>query len=129
MLEALIAVAIVAMALVPIMSLESQLTRRHAAQRAEHASLLAQQNALAIIRDMNVWQSPDGSAELQSGSIMRWRATPLSSPRRSLRAGNGEGDFEIVLYRLDVEILDRAGNRLTRFSVDKLGWRRAADGQ
>lgn len=123
-LEALAAVAIVALALLPIMTIEAQIARQQNERRIEHAAMIAQQNALAILRDMNASQSPQGVADLGDGNFMRWSGAPLSQPRRSVQPGNGEGSFEVVLWRLEVEIFDGTQTRIARFSVDKLGWRR-----
>lgn len=127
-IEALIAVAMIAMALLPIVTLETQLVRRQAAQKGMHAALSAQRNALAALRDMNVSQSPNGSRALGAEAIMTWRATPISAPTRSLQSGNGEGPFEVVLWRVEIEIRDGTGNIIRTFTIDKLGWRQLSVG-
>jgi prepilin-type N-terminal cleavage/methylation domain-containing protein len=126
LIETLVAVAIVAVALVPILSLEIQLQRRFADQRQQIEALQNQRNALAILRDINFSETPTGRIALAGDRTLTWRATPLSPAVRSTRFPTGDGDFEVMLLRVDVELIG-AEEQILRFRVERLGWRRLAD--
>ncbi len=126
-IEALAALAIVAVALVPLVDLQSQIVRANAQQRAIRDEAVAQQNALALLRDVNPLATPQGSRQIGEETVMTWRAVPISELVRTTRAGQGDGEFNVRLFRLDVEI---AGPRIsTAFSVDQVGWQPLAPGR
>ncbi len=126
LIETLVAIGIVAIALVPIMSLEIQLQRGFVEQRTRLAELQTQRNALALLRDFNFTETPSGRLPLGAGQTLTWRATALSQPIRSTRFPLGEGDFEVVLWRVEAEVIG-PGEQSVRFNVEKLGWRRLVD--
>jgi Tfp pilus assembly protein PilV len=123
-IEALAALAIVAVALVPLLDLQTQITRAHAQQRTIRAEADARRNALALLRDVNPTAAPEGLRQIGDGLTMRWRATPLTASVRTTRGGQGDGDFDVRLYRLDVDV---RGPRIeTAFQVEQLGWRQVS---
>lgn len=123
-IEALVALAIVALALIPLMALQAQVSRTYARDQLERAELNAKQNALALLRDVNVLASPQGARRLDSAHLLRWWATPLTAPTRTTRQGQGFGDFEIVLFRVDAAIEGGAPPRApVSFSLEQVGWR------
>lgn len=126
LIETLVAVGIVAIALVPIMSLEIQLQRGFVEQRARLSELQTQRNALALLRDFNFTETPSGRLPLGVGQTLTWRATALSQPIRTTRFPRGEGEFEVVLWRVEAEVVG-PGEQRVRFNVEKLGWRRLID--
>jgi general secretion pathway protein I len=120
-IEALIAVAIIGVAMVPIVAMQTQLARQYQRQSALQEQLAAQRNALTLLREVNVMAEPRGRRGLGEGRELRWRAVPISSPQRSLRFLAGEGDYRVALYRVDATVLGRSG-LVARMSVDQLGW-------
>ena len=126
LIETLVAVGIVAIALVPIMSLEIQLQRGFVEQRARLSELQTQRNALALLRDFNFTETPSCRLPLGVGQTLTWRATALSQPIRATRFPRGEGEFEVVLWRVEAEVVG-PGEQRVRFNVEKLGWRRLID--
>lgn len=124
-IEALVALAIIAIALLPLLSLQSQVSRDFAQQRALRAQIIAQRDSLAILRDLNIAEATSGARPLGAGASMRWTAQPISQPVRSTFQGAGEGQFELVLYRIDVVVVRQQGET-SAFSVEQLGWRSLA---
>jgi general secretion pathway protein I len=121
-LEALAALAIVAVAMIPLLSLQTQVSRDFIHQRALREQISAQRNSLAILRDLNVMATPSGQRQLGPDISMRWTASPLSALTRSTRQGSGEGEFEVRLYRVDI-VITHGGAAPFAFSVDQIGWR------
>lgn len=123
-IEALVALAIVAIALVPLIGLQAQVSRNFVHQQQVREALGAQRNALEVLREINVMSSPQGMMMLQADQSMRWRATAISQPVRSTRQGSGEGDFRIMLYDVEVDVSGLSGAPPTTFRVTQLGWQR-----
>ncbi len=124
-IEALAALAIIAIALIPLMSLQIQVSRGYIQQRDQRADLMAQRNSLAILRDLNIMESPSGVRALDPETTMSWSAAPISPLTRNTRQGAGEGEFEVGLFRVRVS-LTRSGASPSAFSVEQLGWRPAS---
>jgi general secretion pathway protein I len=123
-IEALVALAIVAVALVPLIGLQAQVSRNVVHQQQVREAVGAQRNALEVLREINVMSSPQGMMMLQADQSMRWRATAISQPVRSTRQGSGEGDFRIMLYDVEVDVSGLSGAPPTNFRVTQLGWQR-----
>ncbi len=127
-LEALAAIAILAIALVPLVALQIQISRNFLHQREVRATVMLQRNAMALLRDVNMMQRPQGSASVDSETRADWSAQPLSSSVRTTRQGAGDGDFEVALYQVDVALSANNG-AVSAFEFEQLGWRRIADGE
>lgn len=120
-IEALAALAIVAVALVPLASLQTQITRGYARQSEIEAVATLQANAIAMLREVNPAVEPVGFRQLGENQQVRWRAAPMSGWRRTTRAGRGDGDFDVQVYRLDITVENGAVRHT--FEVEQLGWR------
>lgn len=116
-LEALVAVAIVAIALIPLTGLQMQIVRSQARhlEDAERATTI--RNAVEFMRAVNPTRTPEGAAALGEGLTLRWNAEPISPPRPSVNAPG----YTVQLFRVEVEA---AGPRASyTFSMEQLGWR------
>jgi prepilin-type N-terminal cleavage/methylation domain-containing protein len=124
LLEALVAIAILGVALVPLLELQAQLARRAHAQAAIMAEASATQSALALLADLNPMARPQGAVE--TGSLrVTWRARPLSEPVRSTRAGQGEGAFIVRMYEVRATVTGGSDEPLAQFAFERVGWRSA----
>lgn len=119
-LEVIAAVVIVAVALVPILSLHTQLTRGQIALAERQADSTALQNALALTRDVNPMLQPQGRRQLDPATIVSWTSTPISPRRQSVNPAG----FEVQLYRIDARIEGQGAVRAFQFEL--IGWRPAA---
>ncbi len=119
-IEAMAAVALVALAFVPLLVLQGQLTRAVlAAERAEIASR-ATANALARLEAANPMLVDRGEEDLGDATMV-WVATPISD-RVPVRTNSGNvGRFATQMFRIEVTIAYDSGAVAT-FSVDKTGW-------
>ena len=121
-IEALAALAIIAIALIPLMSLQVQVSRGYIHQRELRAELTARRNGLALLRDLNIMESPSGVRALDPETTMSWSAAPISPLTRNTRQGAGEGEFSVRLFRVRISLI-RPGASPDVFSVEQLGWR------
>jgi general secretion pathway protein I len=128
LLEALVAIAIVALALAPILNLQAELARDAARQNTMALEATATQNALALLSTINPMTNREG--QVRTGAMqVRWRASAQSTPVRSTLQGAGEGAFMVQQFQTEVVIYREDGARLTGFTVEQLGWRNFSEGE
>lgn len=124
LIEALVALAIAAMALAAVFSLQRQLAEGEQRHTRALQLVALQKNALALTRDLNPTAEPAGVFQLAGGQTVRWTSQPLTPPRTNTGLPTGEGAFEVRLYRVHVDIIERTGKRLGGLDFDRVGWRR-----
>ena len=127
LIEALVARAIAAMVLTAIFELQQQMARgqRRAADALEQVA--AQENALALIRDVNPMEQPEGAIELPGGDVVRWTSTPKTEPRTNAGFPTGDGAFQVQLFTLTVQVERRNGRSPAPLVFDRMGWRRMTE--
>ena len=123
LIEALVALAVAAMALIAIFSLQQQLARGQQRHQAALELVRLQRNALTLTDELNPTVEPAGEIAMAGGRRLRWSSRPLTAPRTQVGIPSGEGRFEVRLYRVDGVILDARGRELGRIGFDRLGWR------
>lgn len=123
LIEALIALSIAAMTLTAIFELQTQMVR--AQQRASQGldEVAAQENALALTRDLNPMAEPEGALRLPDGDTVRWTSEPLAPPRIGGGFPNGDGLFEVQQFTVTVTIERATGRALAPLVFDRVGWR------
>lgn len=126
LLEALAALAILAVALASLLDVEQQFARSARQRLGMIATADLERSALVLLRDLNPESEPQGGASLGPASRLVWTSTPLSAFHPNTNGLTGVGAFEVRLYRVDARILDAQGRQVTRFRIDRPGWRRTA---
>jgi|LNFM01.1.fsa_nt_gb type II secretory pathway component PulJ len=122
-LELIAAVAITAVALIPLAGVQAQLARDQARLSAQQRELTSVNNALAVLRASNPMLNPRGSQQLDAETTLTWDSAPVSPLTPTV---NPPG-FVARLYRVDAALQHR-GEMVTSLQVDILGWRANADG-
>ena len=124
LIEALVALAIAAMTLTAIFELQQQMVRgqRRAADAMEQVA--AQENALALTRDLNPIEEPQGAIQLPEGDTIRWSSEPKTEMRTNAGFPTGDGMFQVQLFTVTVEIERRNGRSPAPLVFDRMGWRR-----
>lgn len=124
LIEALVALAIAAMTLTAIFELQQQMIRgqRRAADVMEQVA--AQENALALTRDINPMDQPSGTITLPEGDVIRWTSSPKTESRTNAGFPTGDGTFQVQLFTVTVEIERRNGRSPAALVFDRMGWRR-----
>lgn len=122
LIEALTAMAIAALCIIPLMTLQRTFLdgmRRHEAalQRAE-----VQRNALVLLREVNPTDEPEGTRVMPPDMTLSWTATEISDPKLSTGYPSGDGAFTVQLYRLDAQVTRGDQPVLPAFSVERVGW-------
>ena len=124
LIEALVALTIAALVLGAIFELQIQMVRGQ--QRAVDAmeQVMAQENALALTRTLNPMARPEGSIALPAGDTIRWTAQPRGAPMINAGFPAGDGQFEVQLYTVTVDVDRARGRSPAPLAFDRMGWRR-----
>jgi general secretion pathway protein I len=124
-IEVLVAVAVLGLALAPLIVVQGQIARTHQRYEEAYARSTLQRNALALLQDMNPMQTARGEIALDAENTLRWTSRPLSAVERGSDHPIGDGPFDIALYGVDAEIIGAGGGLRLRFSTERIGWVRA----
>ena len=124
LIEALVALAVAAMTLTAIFELQQQMIRGQERAARAITQVMAQENALALTRDINFMERPTGDITLPEGDTIRWSAEPKGEPAVNTGFPVGNGQFQIQLYAVSVTIERAGGAPSPPLTFDRLGWRR-----
>jgi len=119
-LEAMVAMAVLAAGLLPILALQGQFVKT--VTQIEHVqhSLAAQENALNTIRTIDLIQAPQGEVKFDGYSVI-YNAVPTLNSQRAKVNGGLPGRFEVTLYNIEFEIKYLSG-RQEKFTVRGIRW-------
>ena len=120
-IEAIAAVALIAVAFLPLLALQGQLSRTALAVERAEATVVAKKNALARLRATNPMLEPRGVEDL-GGALLAWRAVPVEPEKPALDAGGAPGRFSVALFNIEARLLFPDGREET-FVVQGVGWR------
>ncbi len=126
LIEALVALAILAVVLTAVFELQSQMARGQ--QRAERslAEVVSQENAIALLKDLNPMERPDGTISLPDGDTISWTSTPRSAARTNAGFPAGDGLYTVQLYTVDVSVVREDGVPVRPLSFQRVGYLRGA---
>lgn len=124
-LEAIIAIAIMSLALLPLLSLQGQFFKAVEGMERAEIRLGSRDEVLNYLKSLNLWEQPHGEFVLH-GVRVSWNAVPVFEPRMSRGASGGLGRFEMTLYDVQVSIHHEEMAR-DDFVFRGLGWRSTRD--
>ena len=120
-LEAIVAMAILAIAFIPFVQLQGQLIRSVESFDRADIRMLANDNALAFLRERNFLLQESGQIQL-GDIILKWDSDVLKPARRVYDKGGAYGRFEITLYDVEAALMFPDGASET-LSLRGLGWK------
>jgi prepilin-type N-terminal cleavage/methylation domain-containing protein len=121
LLEAIVALAIIGMTIIPVMSFLGQSAQQLTFAAESNLRTSAQQTVLAYLETLNPQLSPQGEAPLSQTLTIRWSSTPLVAPNSEYRVGGRLGTYNLGFFQVDVDVL-RDGQDWFQFQVRKLGF-------
>lgn len=120
-LEAMIAMAILSAALIPLLTLQAQFVKSVESFERAQMRMEVRDSALTYIENLNLSLTPSGNMDLGAAK-MEW-TTSLAGPPQMSRGDNGvDGRFEMALYDVNIHIKYQNGQD-DDFIVRGLGWR------
>ena len=123
LLEAIVALSIMATTLLALYSWLSVNTMALNRTRSVANSLQDARSALAVVETINPMDQPRGERILPPLEI-RWTARPISDRRTGMSRSGTPTQFDLMLYDVDVEVF-RDRNLSREFTVRKAGWKAA----
>ena len=121
LIEALVALSIAAMTMVAIFQLQLQMAQGQRRAQAVLQQVAVQENALALVRDINFMERPTGEFALPDGEVIRWSATPKGQPEFSIGPGSG-GRFRVQLFEVTIAIRRPGGRNPADMTIERVGW-------
>ena len=122
--EAVIAMAIAAIGLTAILSLQHQLAVSQARNEAKLHSLALRRAALTLIKDINPMARASGQMRIAPGLTVSWTSRTIMPPVRGIGFGDRDSAFMVALYELTIVTADTQKGALDQFRVERLGWQR-----
>lgn len=125
LLEAIVALAILAsagLALFAAMSQSTQMVQRARFARETDAAL---RNALAWTQQVNPMEAPRGEQVL-GRYVLRWESEPVEAPRDAVTGYLEPGLYEVGLYRLHLELW-RDGELARAATLRRAGYRQVRE--
>lgn len=123
LIEALIALAIASVMLAAIVGLQHQLASSQKRYDAIVRTSNLQRDALALVKDINPAELPDGEIPLPPNLTLRWTSEAVSDDKLTAGFPRGDGAYTATLYSLTVSIQDGRGqDAIAPFKVERVGW-------
>lgn len=123
LLEALVALAIGALVLSAILGLQHVFVDAQMRHDATISAANLQRDVLALIKDINPGDTPEGEIALPPDRTVRWTSEAVSDAKLTAGFPTGDGNYTATLYRLTVSVQDASGRDLIpAFTVERVGW-------
>ena len=122
LLEAIVAVAIVGIALVPIITFVSQMVVALTRASDSNARNLAQQSIIELLEPLNPLERPVGEDQI-GDLLIRWESADIIPPNKDIRIGVGLAGFAIGFYKVTVSVDRALGGPWFAFDMRKVGYR------
>jgi len=124
LLEALVAVALISAAFLPLLALQGQLSRTVVAMERAEDRVKNMTSALSYLRVVNPSLQNDGQQRIGDAQLT-WAAQPISEERAVLDVSGSPGRFVARLYDIHATLAYEDG-RQAAFTVRAMGWRPTA---
>lgn len=120
-LEALVAMAILAAAMLPLLALQGQFIKNIESFERANIRISARQNALAYLQTQNFFLRTQGEMQL-GDTLVHWQAVPVEAPRAMYPTAEYVGRFDMILYDVDI-VLTSSDAPTDTLHIRGLGWR------
>lgn len=123
LMEALMALAIAAAVLGGVLMMQHQMvdSQRRSDTQLRNANL--QRNALALVKDINPAETPEGEISLPPNITVRWTSEAIGDSKLTTGFPVDDGNFTATLYALTVSVQDDGGRDvIPAFKVERVGW-------
>ena len=125
LLEALVALTIMGMTLVPLLGWFAQQARILSTGQSIYRRAVIQASSLEVMKTVNPVKEPQGSARIGDLDIS-WTSQVLVPPALNSRQGAGLASWVLGFYRVDV-VAQQKGDEPLRYSLRKVGYQRLDD--
>ena len=119
-LEALVAMAVLAGALLPLLALQGQFVTTTEALERNERRLATQELAIAHVSALNLDQLSEGELVTPYGQL-QWRASPKFGPTPIRDVAGFRSRYDVTLYKIEINIAYNDGFQ-EQFDFESLGW-------
>ncbi|PHR93582.1 MAG: hypothetical protein COA69_02790 [Robiginitomaculum sp.] len=120
-LEALVAMAILAAAMLPLLDLQGRFIQTVSSFERANIRIATRQNALAYLKTQNFVLQPSGEVRI-GDVVLQWAAVAVEPARRTRNSADDVGRYEITIYDVRADIISVTGAVDTLY-LRGLGWR------
>ncbi len=112
MLETIAALAILSMALIPILSLQSQLASGTARLDRQATRIRAIEVAESYLSIIDPYVTPEGSLNLGADWQMNWRSSTINTAQRARYGVGISSRYQSQLFLIDAQLISPSGREL-----------------
>ena len=123
LLEAIVAMAIVGIALLPVVAFIGQSARQLTTAADASDRSFATQSAIAVLDAVNPLDEPRGTLPLDSELTLSWESRAIIPVNRETLTGGGLPDYRVGLFLVSVTLL-RGEEPWFSFDLRKFGYHR-----
>jgi general secretion pathway protein I len=123
LLEAIVAVAIVGVALVPVITFISQMVNGLARAGDSNARNLAEQSIIELLEPLNPIESPIGDDQI-GDLLIHWESESIIAPKKEMYIGASLAGFNLGFYNVKVSIVRANVGPWFSFDMRKVGYHR-----
>lgn len=121
LLEAIVALAVMAMALIPMVAFVSQSANELLRAGESNERSFVMQSALALMEPINLMAEAQGTLPLDRNITMAWESQPIVEPNPGIQVGSGLPAYRLGFYKVHVS-LTRGGETWFDFDMRKVGY-------
>lgn len=121
LLEALVATAITALAIIPLLSLQQANLSLATSAQSRSAQVGLNESTLAVFRSLDIASTRDGVFEIGRFEV-RWTAKELGSTAIAAGRSGEPGRFSAQLFEVLVTVHDSTSGETRKFTFDKVGF-------
>jgi prepilin-type N-terminal cleavage/methylation domain-containing protein len=121
LLEAIVALTIIGITLVPVMSFIVQASRQLTAAAESNRRVVVRDSVLALSESLNPLLTPEGEIALSSDIMVRWESQTLVDPAQSQRLGGRLGGYKLGFYAVTFKLLENEKDWFA-FTTRKVGY-------
>ncbi len=125
LLEAIVALTLLGLALVPMLSFISESAGQLSRVADTNERSLALQAAVALLDPINPMETPQGEESLGQDLIVRWSSNIVIPPNDGPQIGMGLPGFRVGFYNVRVSLLRRT-DPWFEFDLRKAGYQKLA---
>jgi hypothetical protein len=123
----MVAVAVLAIAILPLLDVQGQITRTYQRFVFEYERATVQRNALAVLREINARSHPEGRVELAADQVMTWTSQLIAGPILNAGYPTGDGVFLVSLYLIEARVERASWPEDILFKIERIGWEKIVD--
>lgn len=124
LLEAIVAITIIALTLLPLVSYIGQAANQLERAADSNDRSLVMQSALALMTPVNPLLEPEGNLPLDQDVSIAWQSETLVQPNTTALLGAGLGGYRLGFYKIHVVVSRADTPEWFAFDLRKVGYDR-----